>query len=224
MKGRSVDMIGLIIKDFILLKKSMVLFAIISVLYFFLGISMDNPYFITGIISVCLTITTVSLFAYDDMAKWEAFALTMPLTRSKLIQARYLMMFILTLIGAVFSSILTIAVNIYLKVDSLFEGFQGIGYGAAIILLMMSVIIPLVIKLGVERARLLFVALFIVPTIVITMIQKMLEKGNTEIPAWLIDAARYLIENFVLIAPLVVLLIVMISYTISTSIYEKKEI
>ncbi|NLC17603.1 MAG: ABC-2 transporter permease, partial [Clostridiales bacterium] len=69
---------GLIIKDFINLKKSLKMFLIMSVLYFFIAINTDNPYFFTSMLTVLLAITTVSLFAYDDMAKWDVFALTMP--------------------------------------------------------------------------------------------------------------------------------------------------
>lgn len=75
---------GLIIKDFMNLKKSLKMFLIISVFYFFMAISTDNPYFFTSILTVILPITTISLFSYDDMAKWDVYALTMPFDRKKL--------------------------------------------------------------------------------------------------------------------------------------------
>lgn len=215
---------GLIIKDFINLKKSMVLFGIISVLYFFIGSSSDNPYFFTGMLSVLLAITTISLFAYDDLVKWDVYALTMPITKERIIQSRYLMMLLLTSIGAVLSSVLTIIINLYLKKNSLFDGLNSIGIGALGIILFLCIIIPFVIKLGVEKARIIFMAIYIVPFIIIMLLNKVLKNGYTDIPKWLVEILNLAISNIYVIAPMIVLLALVISYFISIGIFKKKEL
>lgn len=214
---------GLIIKDFINLRKSMIMFAIVTVAYFILGITSDNPYFFTGMLSVLLAITTISLFSYDDMAKWDVYALTMPLSKEKIIQARYLMMLLLALIGAVLSSVLTIVINIYLKKDMLLEGFKGIGIGTMVILAVLCTIIPFVIKLGVERARIILVIVYIVPFIVVMLIDKIVDSIKVEIPQWLVELVNVFVKNIFILAPLVVLLVLVISYSISLRIFNKKE-
>jgi hypothetical protein len=215
---------GLIIKDFINLKKSMILFGVISILYFFIGTTSDNPYFFTGMLSVILAITTISLFAYDDMAKWDAYALTMPISKESIIQGRYLMMLLLTLIGAVLSSVLTVMINIYLKKNVLSEGLNSIGIGALGIILFMCIVIPFVIKLGVERARIIFIAMYLIPFIIIMLLNKVLANSYADIPEWLIKVGKLAISNVYIIAPLTVTLALIISYFISIGIYRKKEL
>lgn len=215
---------GLIIKDFINLKKSLKMFLIISVFYFFMAINTDNPYFFTSMLTVLLAITTVSLFAYDDMAKWDVFALTMPLDRRKIIQARYLTMLLLTLSGAALSAVLTVIISLYLKNDLSAEEFINIGYGSSAIIVILSTIIPFVIKMGVERARLIFVALYIVPFMIIMLVKKMVEKQDLAIPDWIKNLTGYVMKNLYIILPLAVLLVLLVSYSISVSIYKKKDL
>jgi len=215
---------GLIIKDFINLKKSLKMFLIISVFYFFMAINTDNPYFFTSMLTVLLAITTVSLFAYDDMAKWDVFALTMPLDRRKIIQARYLTMLLLTLSGAALSAVLTVIISLYLKNDLSAEEFINIGYGSSAIIVILSTIIPFVIKMGVERARLIFVVLYILPFMLIIMVKKMLDKQELAFPDWLKNLTGYVMKNLYIILPLAVLLVLLVSYSISVSIYKKKDL
>ena len=215
---------GLIIKDFINLKKSLKMFLIISVFYFFMAINTDNPYFFTSMLTVLLAITTVSLFVYDDMAKWDVFALTMPLDRRKIIQARYLTMLLLTLSGAALSAVLTVIISLYLKNDLSAEEFINIGYGSSAIIVILSTIIPFVIKMGVERARLIFVVLYILPFMLIIMVKKMLDKQELAFPDWLKNLTGYVMKNLYIILPLAVLLVLLVSYSISVSIYKKKDL
>lgn len=215
---------GLIIKDFMNLKKSLKMFLIISVFYFFMAISTDNPYFFTSILTVLLPITTISLFSYDDMAKWDVYALTMPFDRKKIIQARYLTMLLLTLSGAALSAVLTVIISLYLKNDLSAEEFVNIGYGSSAIIVILSTIIPFVIKMGVERARLIFVALYIVPFMIIMLVKKMVEKQDLAIPDWIKNLAGYAMKNLYIILPLTVLLVLLVSYSISVSIYKKKDL
>lgn len=221
---RTVTMKGLIIKDFINLKKSLKMFLIMSVLYFFIAINTDNPYFFTSMLAVLLTITTISLFAFDEMAKWDVYALTMPLDRRKIIQARYLTMLLLTLTGAALSVALTIIISLYLKNDLSADEFINIGYGALIIIVIMSTLMPFVIKMGVERARLIFVVLYILPFMLIIMVKKMLDKQELAFPDWLKNLTGYVMKNLYIILPLAVLLVLLVSYSISVSIYKKKDL
>lgn len=215
---------GLIIKDFIILKKTMKMFLIISVLYFFIAISTDDPYFFTSMLTVLLAITTISLFSYDNMAKWDVYALTMPIDRRKIIEARYLTMLLLTLTGAAVSTVMTAVISLYSKNDLSAQNFINIGYASLAIILIMSIMIPFVIKMGVERARLIFVTVYIVPLILITLLKRMVEKQSLVIPDWLGNAAEVVIKNINIVGPVTVLLALLVSYYISLSIYKKKDL
>lgn len=214
---------GLIIKDFLNLKKSLRVFAIISIIYLFFGITNDNPYLFSGLLSIMAAITTISLFGHDDLARWNTYALTLPMGREQIILARYLMMLLLTFIQFVISSIFTIIVNLYLKKDRLFEGFDIIGYYSLIIILVLSIIMPFIIKLGVEKARLIFIVIYIVPYTISIPIKKRIDSGEIVIPDWLKELATIVINNIIIVAPIFVLLVLVVSYFISVSIFKKKE-
>jgi len=214
---------GLIIKDFLNLKKSMRVFAIISIIYLVLGITNDNPYLFSGLLSIMVAITTISLFGHDDLAKWNTYALTLPMGRDQIILARYLTMLLLTFIQLVISSIFTIAVNLYLKKDRIFEGFDIIGYYSLTIILALSIIMPFIIKLGVEKARLIFIVIYVVPYTISLPIKKRIDSGEIVIPDWLIELVNYVIKNIKIAAPITVLLTLIASYYISVSIFNKKE-
>ena len=199
------------------------MFLIICIVYFIIGLTSDNPYFFVSLLSVMLAITPVSLYAYDEMAKWDVYALTMPLSREKIVRARYMTMLLLALIGAVIGSFLTILVSLFTKQDISMEGFSSIGYGSSVIIMILSISIPFIIKFGVERARVIFVALYILPFMIGLLIKKQMDKGGMEIPAWLIEAISFFKENVLIILPLAVLLVLLISYYISVSIYRKKD-
>lgn len=214
---------GLIIKDFLNLKKSIKIYAVITVMYFFFGIANDNPFFVTGFLSAILAVTTLSLFSYDDMAKWDIYALTMPLSKEKIIQARYLMMFLLTLIGAVIGSLLSIVIALYLKKGISADLFINIEYWSLAIILVLSVMIPFVVKLGAERARLIFAVIFMIPFAIYLLFDKIIIKENAA-PYKLIEALDFAQKNIQIIGPVIVLLAVVVSYFISVAIYNKKEL
>lgn len=133
-------------------------------------------------------------------------------------------MLLLTLTGAVLSTIMTVLVSLYLKTDSSAEEFTSIGYGSSAVILILSIMIPFVIKMGVERARLIFVAVYIVPFVLIMLLKQIVEKQSLVIPEWLNKAAGVVINNINIIGPAAVLLVLIASYYISVSIYKKKDL
>jgi len=214
---------GLIIKDFINLKKTLKIFVVISLLYFVIGITSNNPGFFSNILCAILAVTTISLFSYDDLAKWDVYVLTMPIKRETIIMARYIMMLLLALIGAAFSAVLTVASGLYLK-KGIKDELIGIVLGTSLIILLLSIIIPFVVKLGVERARLILVAIYFIPVMVFMMLKQMFEKRSLEIPNWLIKTGNIAMKYIYIIIPLTLLLVLAFSYLISVRLYNKKEL
>jgi hypothetical protein len=88
----------------------------------------------------------------------------------------------------------------------------------------MCIVIPFVIKLGVERARIIFIAIYLIPFIIIMLLNKVLANSYADIPEWLIKVGKLAISNVYIIAPLTVTLALIISYFISIGIYRKKEL
>lgn len=216
-------MVGLILKDFINLKKNLKIFAGITVLYGFMAYSSSDASFFSTIYTMLFAVLTLSIYSYDEMAKWETFALTMPISKDNVVQGKYLMMLLLTLLGALFSGLFSLAMYSLRGGDMLTDGLKSCGIGAAVVILFYSITLPFITKLGVEKARLIFFAIYMVPFIVGVMASKAYSSGTLEIPQKLISFIGEAMKYLYILIPAVVLAALVISYFISIKIYRKRE-
>lgn len=214
---------GLIIKDFINLKKNFKIFGLLTILYAVMAFATDDSSFFSSIITMLFAILTLTLYSYDDMAKWDIFALTMPVTKDNIVQGKYIMMLLLTAIGAAYSTVFTVLINITLKTSSLFHSLEIIGAGAAIVILMYSIIIPFITKLGVEKARLILFAVYAIPFVTIMAFNRMLGDGSLVVPDQLLRLFYIFMDYVYIILPILVMVVLTISYHISIRLYRKKE-
>jgi hypothetical protein len=214
---------GLIIKDFINLKKNLRIMLVLTLVYGFMAFAQGDASFFSTIFTMLFAILLLSTYSYDEMSKWEGFALTMPFKRDCIVQGKYLTMLLLTLIGSAFSVIFSLVLNIVLKKSDLLEGLKVIGAGAAVVILFYSIVIPFITKLGVEKARYIFFAVYLIPFVLGYMVNKQLKNGGIRIPEELLRIGKVIGENVYVIVPLVLIAALGISYTISINIYQKKE-
>lgn len=214
---------GLVLKDFINLKKNLKIFAGLTVLYAAMALFTEDASFFSTIFMMLVAILTISLYSYDDLAKWDTYVLTMPVSRDEVVCGKYLMMLLLTLIGVLYSSVFTGIINIAMARGDFFLGFQSIGAAAAIVILFYSITIPFIVKLGVEKARMIFFAVYIIPFVTILAFSKMMENGSMTIPKGLLDLFTIVMNNIYIILPILDLVALGISYLISIRIYRKKE-
>jgi len=214
---------GLIIKDLINLKKNLKIMGGLSVFYGFMSFYSGDPSNFNAMFTMVFAILTISIFSYDDLAKWDVFAQTLPISKDNIVQSKYLMMLLLTLSGSVVSLFFTILINLALDKETSIVSIQGIGFGASIVILFYCIVIPFIIKLGVEKARLIFFAVYMIPFVIISWISKKIERGEFIIPKNIARIGSYFIDNLAFLLPLVLLIALSISYVISRNIYRKKE-
>lgn len=210
---------GLILKDLYNIKynKNQMLLMLIVFAIAFLpngGVTMYIPVCI--LLCSFMVITTMS---FDSTAKWDKYALTMPITRSNIVMSKYLVLFIFSLAGITFSTIVSLLYNIIItKNTNISEMVIIVAISLSISLIGGSFIIPLVYKFGVERARILMLGCCLVPTLMGLIIAKMDSYINFP------SLSEPLIKSLMLISPLPSLFVVLISYKICCSIYKKIEL
>ena len=96
---------GLIIKDLYNLRKQLVLYIIIGVIYSVIGVvakDSGGSSFI-GLILIFSAMLPITAVSYDERAKWDKYGLTMPVSRRETVAAKYLLGVILTAAGALLS-------------------------------------------------------------------------------------------------------------------------
>ena len=203
---------GLILKDLLNLRSTFKMLGAMIV-FFAVAFLREGNSFVFGIIILMFAMMVVTTISCDDLAKWDAYALTMPVTRKEMVLSKYLVMVLLNTLGAVLSLIIGIVGSFLMNQSFDLEILVIVGLVYLIAFIFGSLIIPLIYKFGTEKARLMLFLCALIPTALFLL----LEQFNVPLPTtgnpWI-----YLI---LLVACSVIGVI--LSYLISLKIYTKKE-
>jgi len=165
-------MIGLITKDFLVMRKTLMSYLTLVVLYIVLAyLDLFDYGFIITFIQMVLAVMPISAFAYDELAKWDRYAMSLPLGRSGVVRARYLFVLALTLLTVAAGLAGTALLYLTHQSDPL-EMFVTLMVSTTIGLLIPTILLPLSYKLGPERARPFLYAIVFIPTIAVVLLVK----------------------------------------------------
>lgn len=168
-----------------------------------------------GMLAMLCVLYPITALSYDEKAHWDRYALTMPISRNMLVGAKYL----LSLLFALLCALLSLAVGLtfggssggYLLGEALLVSWSMAG----VALFLAAITYPIYFKLGVEKARFVFMAVFLTPTLLLLILSRM----NVTLPSG--SGAR--IERILPFLPLAALALFAASYRLSCRIYAKKE-
>lgn len=151
-------MTGLILKDFLILRKTLRSYLLILVVYAAVAFSgFWSGSFVGAFIMVMVAMLPMNVFAYDKQCNWDVYGLALPVGRTKTVAARYACVLLLCLASAVFSAVLGVVLSL---MDRMEEGLGEYLVTCAVVLvvgmLVNSVMLPLLYKFGSERARIMF--------------------------------------------------------------------
>lgn len=218
-------MSGLLLKDLMNLKKIgrqyLGFFAVMAVM----ALVMKNPSFLAMCIVLCGSMMVLSSFSFDEYAKFDLYVLTLPVSRMDVVKSKYLLMALFVSASTAAGILLSLLLNLFLGAEDmpdlvLFALGQGAGFCIAF-----AVMLPFVFRLGVEKGRLVMVALFsgvfgMIYTIV-RMKGALASSTVVFVISGLSEAARGVLVAGGLLA--VSILASGISYLISKNIMKKKE-
>ena len=201
---------GMLLKELYNLKQTGRIYALLIILWLAMGIAQHDGAYISGLTAMLMVLVPINAIAYDEASKWERYALTMPVLRRDLVAARYVLMllcgFLMTLISC-FASLL--------MGDSL-QNALTLSLGVlAIGTVLGSVLLPIMTRFGVQKGRVMIMIMALLPALLVTFLQDD-KAGAVSTPA----APPLTVALCALAAALV---IVLISYWITVSTYEKKE-
>lgn len=212
---------GLILKDFYSLRGSVKQMLIIYGFYIVCAmIGIWDISFFVGLATMMGAMMAVSTFSYDDMAKWEAYALTMPIKRRDLVSSKYIVMLLTMLISAAFSMAIGITVQLIQDKLDLLVLLATCGGVMVVAVLGFCIHLMVTFKLGVEKARLSLMAIFLIPTIVLIGGSKLM--GSVGIKLDFSGLERNL-PMVVGITAVVIIVVAVASYFGSIRIVEKRE-
>lgn len=214
-------MLGLIKKDLLIVKNNLKLIGIVLTIFFILAlqdkfdITITLP-FIAMIYLFAITLF-ISTFSYDEFNKWDAYAVTLPNGRKNIVKSKYITSIILVICAL----IVTLSLNYLISFinDSLeFEKVISLVLGLTTgIIFVESIMLPIIFKFGIEKGRLGLFGITIAITGIATIVSKKFDLSIS------INIIQFFNNYDFIIIPLVLIILLLLSYKISEKIYSKKE-
>ena len=157
-------MIGLIIKDFINLKRNIKVLGFIILIYGISSYIMKDASYFGSIFTLVFGLLMLTTYGYDDYAKWDNYALTLPINRNDIILAKYMVLLLLTFVGAVinilFTGLMSAIQNTHMDTNMLRDALIAAGLGFALVILFYSIVLPFITKFGIEKARIICILIY----------------------------------------------------------------
>lgn len=200
---------GLLLKDMLTLKRQGRILILLMGLYVIMSIMMKDSSVYSGMVLMICSMMPFTAAGYDERAHWEKYGLSLPVTRKQMVLSKYLLGLIFIGVGAVIVLIFNLVMGTVTIKESLVVTAALCGCG----LVVLSFTMPVIFKFGVEKGRFVIIALVFVPVAGSMVLSNLkLRVPDTETLLHLAWAA-----------PVIVLLILLISIVLSIDIFEKKE-
>lgn len=201
-------MIGLFLKDVINLKQQAKIFLVIAVMFIGISILQQDSNFFAMYMVVFTILVSTTAFAYDDKAKWDRYALTMPVSGRDIVLSKYLLVFVFTVLAFFLTFLLTFSMT-----HAFHESLTECLTISLASLALSSIILPVFFKFGVEKGRIVMMAIVLAPSFLSLLL------SNLDFSA----PAPAILNKLEIFAPFAVILILVLSVFLSMRIYEKKE-
>lgn len=209
---------GLFLKDFLVTKKTLVYMLVVTALFGGVYTSMDTNYFLTFFLAIMMVSVLLSAISYDEFYHWDRYAMTLPLSRRRIVLAKYIWSYLLFLGGTVFAVWLQLAA-MYLKSQPItLEDVAVMGVAPAIGLIGTAVVLPCSYKFGVQKSRLAMLVLYGVPSLLLVLVMRLMPDLFREM-----TGVEFSLGGFVGGIYGVMILFQLVSIFLSVRIVERKE-
>lgn len=211
-------MSGLLVKEYYTLRRYLKQYVILFVFFGAISFYLDSAIYFQAMVTMSICMLAFTGMSYDAAAGWDKFALTMPVSRKDVVRAKYVSCVIYGVIAVVLGTLFSVVIDkIHPMQDS--EPILTVIMAMTLIcmiLVIYSILLPLMYKMGVEKARILMVAVIMVPIFSIL--------GAAEyLPETLLSFIGQHVNLVAAVGVVLCILMYAASYYISVGIFSKKE-
>lgn len=214
-------MIGLLKKEYYLMEGQMKSWLIVAVFCFFYSYFMNADSFLFMLIILIGIMSTMTVFSLDKACGWDTYVISLPLTRKEIVEARYLFAFLIDIGVSLACCLLMLlrglmngGVNIPESLHSLFQILL-------VTILMQLLLFPVIYKLGVEKARFVYMAVFICLSLGVLGLSQLDDNGA--VLAGIRINAEKIMQYGEAAAVILAVAGLFLSLWLSVHIYEKQE-
>ena len=164
---------ALILKDLFCLRAQAKSVLLVLAVWLVISVTMGNGQFFSALSVIYVILLPMMSMSFDERAHWDSRALTMPVTRAQIVLGRYAAALLMGLAMLVMDG----AEQLSFCLGFFFAG-----------VLMLSVGMPLMLKLGVEKARIAITLCYLIPFVLLLAAEKLgldwekLASGLPDIP------------------------------------------
>lgn len=215
---------GLILKDLMNLKSYKTTMLFILVLYVIVSFTNEEMMVSMPIyIVIIFGMMAIGSFNYDNISKSDKYILSFPVTRKQVVIARYLYVFLFTLVGFVFAIGLNMIFQI-IKVGNLdgINDIVSVAVGSFFGMILLQIFqIPIMYKFGAEKGKIIQMLLIVVLMLGVSGITV----GFMKLSNVSLEQMEMMLKKYgIMILGIVSTILYFISYQISFAIYSKKEV
>ncbi len=205
-------MMGLVWQELYTMRKTIRLYIVAMAVYLMIGWTTDKLSMFFPFLVFFSSMLVITGFAYNEKNNWDLFANTMPVSRKQMVGSHYILMMLFIGVGFL-ADILLCTVTAMRSGTDLWELLAGQYAVFAVALIYVIIFIPIIIKMGSERARIILACLYVIPLLLLKGLYDMGFSMPTE------EQLHLLLG----ISPLLFAVGIWISFRISVSIYRKKD-
>lgn len=200
---------GLILKDFMNLKKQSKIIGVVILFYLVFSKMTNNNSMFGAMAFVAFGMLPITAFSFDEKANWDKYGLAMPVSRTEMVLSKY----ILGIITSLFAFILNFVAQILMGTEMNTENIVSTLVIFGISIIFISIMLPITFKFGVEKGRILMFVVLMLPTMIILLLKDYIKTPPSE----------KMLEKLLYALPIVIIVIFILSVLMSINIYNKKE-
>lgn len=202
-------MSGFILKDIMASKQTIQLYSFIFVVIVGASFRFDMggyAMFFVGLLTIFIALNSMTI---DEKSSWNKYAISMPFGRSYIAASKYLLA-LLCLAGSCVVLCIGRMISVSLRESISLDFWLAV---IAFVTLYVLIIIPVALKWGTEKARIIILLVFYIPAFAIFAITEM---------GYNVDYV-VLIENYKMLIPVIIGVLTVLSVSISIRICATKD-
>ena len=203
-------MSGLLLKDFLVLRKQSKIMVAMLVFYAFFSFYNQNISMFAYISVLFAFFLPMNSLSYDDRCNWNKYALCTRVKPSMIVYSKY----ILSLLGVVMACLCSVILAFIIQKGFHRESLQMILYSLYLGIAFTSIYLPFCFKFGVEKSRYIIIAICMTPSLIVVALSK---------AQVLHDPSPDTIHLLFQLAPIIIVASALISIRLSIGIMNKKE-
>lgn len=207
-------MMALVLKDLMTLQRQLKTQAFLLIFILFIAIFMQQGPMLFAFITFIAAMQAITALTYDELCNWDKFANALPVTKSDIVLSKYLLGIALMLIGLTIALPFAFLINHFADNGETMDFFLTFSLIVTAAFCLLALLLPIYIKFGSVKGRMLLVAACFVPGFVVGL----LEDHVAPFLPKLLE-----LQNLSYFAPIAGLVILWLSSLISTAIYERKD-